>query len=58
MTCTLHRCKLKQGFKKMKKTILHIIDNLGRGGAETMLVTVVKQLSAYNNIIVTLYPEN
>lgn len=42
----------------MKKTILHIIDNLGRGGAETMLVTVVKQLSAYNNIIVTLYPEN
>jgi len=42
----------------MKKTILHIIDNLGRGGAETMLVTVVKQLSEYNNIIVTLYPEN
>lgn len=42
----------------MKKTILHIIDNLGRGGAETMLVTVVKQLGEYNNIIVTLYPEN
>ena len=42
----------------MKKTILHIIDNLGRGGAETMLVAVVKQLSEYNNIIVTLYPEN
>ncbi len=42
----------------MKQTILHIIDNLGRGGAETMLVTVVKQLSEYNNIIVTLYPEN
>jgi glycosyltransferase involved in cell wall biosynthesis len=42
----------------MKKTILHIIDNLGRGGAETMLVTVVKQLNEYNNIIVTLYPEN
>jgi glycosyltransferase involved in cell wall biosynthesis len=42
----------------MKKTILHIIDNLGRGGAETMLVTVTKQLGDFNNIIVTLYPEN
>ena len=42
----------------MKKTVLHIIDTLGRGGAETMLVTVVKQLSEYNNIMVTLYPEN
>lgn len=42
----------------MKKTILHIIYNLGRGGAETMLVTVVKELSDYNNIVVTLFPEN
>jgi len=42
----------------VKKTILHIIDNLGRGGAETMLVTVVKQLPEYNNIIVTLNSEN
>jgi glycosyltransferase involved in cell wall biosynthesis len=42
----------------MKKTILHIIDNLGRGGAETMLVTVTKRLKDYNNIIVTLHPEN
>lgn len=42
----------------MKKTILHIIDNLARGGAETMLVKVVKQLSDYNNIIVTLNPVN
>ena len=41
-----------------KKTILHIIYNLGRGGAETMLVTVVKELSDYNNIIVTLFPDN
>lgn len=41
-----------------KKTILHIIYNLGRGGAETMLVTVVKELKDYNNIIVTLFPEN
>lgn len=42
----------------MKKRILHIIYNLGRGGAETMLVNVVKELSDYNNIIVTLFPEN
>jgi glycosyltransferase involved in cell wall biosynthesis len=42
----------------MKKTILHIIDNLGRGGAETMLVTVLKQLPDYRNIVVTLGPEN
>ncbi len=42
----------------MKKTILHIIYNLGRGGAETMLITVAKELSDYNNIIVTLFPEN
>ncbi len=42
----------------MKKTILHIIHDLGRGGAETMLVNVVKQLNDYNNIIVTLLPQN
>ncbi len=42
----------------MKKTILHIIDNLGRGGAETMLITVLKQLPEYNNIVVTLSPTN
>ena len=42
----------------MKKTILHIIYNLGRGGAETMLVTVVRELKEYNNIVVTLFDEN
>jgi len=42
----------------MKKTVLHIIDNLGRGGAETMLVSVTRELSDFNNIIVTLHPEN
>ncbi|MGI8582248.1 MAG: glycosyltransferase, partial [Chitinophagaceae bacterium] len=41
-----------------KKTILHIIYNLGRGGAETMLVTIVKELTDYNNIVVTLFPHN
>ena len=48
----------KPNFRNMKKTILHIIDNLGRGGAETMLVTVLKQLPDYRNIVVTLRPEN
>lgn len=42
----------------MKKTILHIIDDLGRGGAENILVTTVKELTDYNNIVVTLYPKN
>jgi glycosyltransferase involved in cell wall biosynthesis len=41
-----------------KKTILHIINNFGRGGAETMLVSVLKELKEYNNIVVTLYEEN
>ena len=42
----------------MKKTILHFIYDLGRGGAETMLVQVLKGLSEYNNIVVTLYEDN
>ncbi|TMI67819.1 MAG: hypothetical protein E6H09_23725, partial [Bacteroidetes bacterium] len=41
-----------------KKTILHIIDNFGRGGAETMLVSVLKELNEYDNIVVTLYEKN
>lgn len=42
----------------MKKTVVHIIDSFVRGGAETMLVTVIKQLPEYNNIVVTLRDEN
>jgi glycosyltransferase involved in cell wall biosynthesis len=42
----------------MKKTILHFIYDLGRGGAETMLVRVLKELKEYNNIVVTLYDNN
>ena len=42
----------------MKKTILHIINNLSPGGAERMLVTVTKELKEYTNIIVTLDPTN
>jgi glycosyltransferase involved in cell wall biosynthesis len=42
----------------MKKTICHFIYNLGRGGAETMLVRVLKELTAYRNIVVTLQDKN
>jgi L-malate glycosyltransferase len=41
-----------------KKRILHIIHDLGRGGAETMLVTVVKELNEYDNVVVTLFSNN
>lgn len=42
----------------MKKKIVHFIYNLGRGGAETMLVRVVKELDEYEHIIVTIFPLN
>jgi glycosyltransferase involved in cell wall biosynthesis len=42
----------------MKKTILHTISDLKRGGAETILVTTVNELTEYNNIIVTLFEGN
>jgi glycosyltransferase involved in cell wall biosynthesis len=41
-----------------KKTILHFIYSLGRGGAETMLVRALSDLKEYNNIVVTLYESN
>ncbi|MEP6627704.1 MAG: glycosyltransferase family 4 protein [Ginsengibacter sp.] len=41
-----------------KKTIIHVIYHLGRGGAETMLVQVLKELPEYNNIVVTFYENN
>jgi glycosyltransferase involved in cell wall biosynthesis len=42
----------------LKKTILHFIHSLGRGGAETMLVTTLKELKEYNNIVVTIKNDN
>jgi glycosyltransferase involved in cell wall biosynthesis len=39
----------------MKKTILHIIHDLKRGGAETILMTTIQELPEYNNVIVTLF---
>lgn len=41
-----------------RKKILHIIYNLGRGGAETMLVQVLKKLPQYHNIVVTIEKTN
>ncbi len=42
----------------MKKKIIHFIFNLGRGGAETMMVRVIRELDEYENIVVTLFPVN
>jgi len=43
----------------MKKNILYIIDSLGRGGAEVMLVSTLKEVQQhYNTVIVTLQHEN
>ena len=42
----------------MKKNIAHIIQNLGKGGAETILVAEVNELTEYNNIVITLFKGN
>jgi len=43
----------------MKKTIIYIIDSLGRGGAEVMLVSTLQDVRLhYQPIIVTLAPDN
>ena len=41
-----------------KKTILHIIQNFGIGGAETAVVGVLKNLTEYNNIVVAMDSKN
>ncbi len=42
----------------MQKKIIHFIFNLERGGAETMLVRVIKELPEYEHVVVTLFPGN
>lgn len=42
----------------MKPTLIHIIHNLGRGGAETMLVETLAESTRFRNIVITLSPEN
>ena len=39
-----------------KKKLIHFIYNLGRGGAETMIVRVIKELGEYEHVVVTLFP--
>ncbi len=41
-----------------KKKIIHFIFNLSRGGAETMMVRVIKELPEYEHVVVTLFPGN
>ncbi len=41
-----------------KKTIIHVIDYMGRGGAETMLVQILKQLTDYHNVVITVNEQN
>ena len=42
----------------MQKKIIHFIFNLQRGGAETMMVRVIKELPEYEHVVVTLFPGN
>ncbi len=42
----------------MKKRLLHIIFNLNRGGAETMMVSVINELKEYEHVILTLFSGN
>ena len=42
----------------MKKKLIHFIFNLGRGGAETMMVRVIKELDEYEHVVVTLFSMN
>ncbi|WP_192821707.1 glycosyltransferase [Rufibacter sp. LB8] len=41
-----------------RKVIVHIIDSLGRGGAETLLIGVVNSLAEFNHVIISLKPLN
>ena len=42
----------------MQKKIVHFIFNLSRGGAETMLVRVIKELPEYEHVVITLFSGN
>ncbi len=42
----------------MKKKIVHFIYDLGRGGAEIMLVRAIKELPEYEHVVVTIIPLN
>jgi L-malate glycosyltransferase len=42
----------------LQKKIIHFIFNLSRGGAETMMVRVIKELPEFEHVVVTLFPGN
>ena len=48
----------KKSELNMKKKIVHFIFNLYRGGAETMMVRVIKELPEYEHVVVTLFAGN
>ncbi|WP_462252900.1 glycosyltransferase family 4 protein [Ferruginibacter sp.] len=41
-----------------KKTVVHIIDDFGGGGAEATVVGVLANLPEYNNVVINLYNNN
>ncbi len=57
MAKKIHEVNWKFEFN-MQKKIVHFIFNLSRGGAETMLVRVIKELPEYEHVVVTLFPGN
>jgi len=52
----LQCCSKNYNIEVKKKKIVHFIFNLGRGGAETMTVRVIKELNEYHHTVVTLFP--
>ena len=42
----------------MQKKVVHFISSLIRGGAETMLVRVIKEMPEYDHVVITLFPGN
>ena len=57
MANKIHEVNCKFEFS-MQKKIVHFIFNLSRGGAETMMVRVIKELPEYDHVVVTLFPGN
>src|SRR3712207_2204964 len=52
---TVNVSNTQAGNSEQRKKIVHVIDSLGRGGAETMLVDLLPDLaSTYDVVLVTL----
>ncbi len=50
--------RFRKRFQVMQKKVVHFISSLIRGGAETMLVRVIKEMPEYEHVVVTLFPGN